>query len=45
MPEGSVKLHEVLRQEYQILRPGGDFSGANTNEVLEKLRRQEKPLS
>ncbi len=45
MPEGPVKLHEVLRDEYQTLRPGGDFSGENTSEVLEKLRRQEKPLS
>jgi len=45
MPEGPVKLHEVLRQEYQTLRPGVDFSGENTSEVLDKLRRQEKPLS
>ena len=45
MPEGPVKLHEVLRDEYQTLRPGGDFSGESTSEVLEKVRRQEKPLS
>src|ERR1700691_4450571 len=45
MPAGPVKLHEVLRQEYQTLRPGVDFSGENTSEVLDKLRRQEKPLS
>jgi len=45
MPEGPVKLHEVLRQEYQTLRPGVDFSGESTSEVLDKLRRQEKPLS
>ena len=45
MPAGPVKLHEVLRQEYQTLRPGVDFSGESTGEVLEKLRRQEKPLS
>jgi hypothetical protein len=45
MPEGPLKLHEVLRQEYQTLRPGVDFSGENTSEVLDKLRRQEKPLS
>ncbi len=45
MPAGPVKLHEVLRQEYQILRPDGDFSGENTSEVLDKLRGQEKPLS
>ena len=45
MPEGPVKLHEVLRQEYQTLRPGVDFSGENTSEVLDKLRTQEKPLS
>ena len=45
MPEGPVKLHEVLRQEYQTLRPGVDFSAENTSEVLDKLRRQEKPLS
>src|SRR5580698_1154136 len=45
MPEGPVKLHEVLRQEYQALRPGVDFSGENTAEVLDKLRGQEKPLS
>ena len=45
MPEGPLKLHEVLREEYQALRPGVDFSGENTREVLEKLRRQEKPLS
>jgi len=45
MPEGPVKLHEVLSQEYQALRPGVDFSGENTSEVLDKLRRQEKPLS
>jgi len=45
VPEGPLKLHEVLREEYQALRPGVDFSGENTSEVLEKLRRQEKPLS
>ena len=45
MPEGPVKLHEVLCQEYQTLRPGVDFSGENSSEVREKLRRQEKPLS
>lgn len=45
MPEGPLKLHEVLCQEYQALRPGVDFSGENTAEVLEKLRGQEKPLS
>jgi hypothetical protein len=45
MPEGPVKVHEVLREEYQALRPGVDFSGENTAEVLEKLRGQEKPLS
>jgi hypothetical protein len=45
MPEGPVKLHEVLREEYQTLRPGVDFSGENTADVLEKLRGQEKPLS
>jgi len=45
MPEGLVKLHEVLREEYQALRPGVDFSGESTSAVLEKLRRQEKPLS
>src|SRR5579859_2788779 len=45
MKEGPVKLHEVLCQEYQILRPGVDFSGENTGEVLDKLRRQHKPLS
>jgi hypothetical protein len=45
MPAGPVKLHEVLRQEYQTLRPGVDFSGESTSEVLDKLRRQEKPLS
>ncbi len=45
MPEGPVKLHEVLRQEYQTLRPGADFSGESTSEVLDKLRRQEQPLS
>src|SRR5271170_2134546 len=45
MPEGPLKLHEVLRQEYQTLRPGVDFSGENTSEVLDKLRQQEQPLS
>ena len=45
MPEGPVKLHEVLREEYQTLRPGVDFSGESTSEVLDKLRRQENPLS
>jgi len=45
MPEGPLKLYEVLREEYQALRPGVDFSGENTREVLEELRRQEKPLS
>jgi hypothetical protein len=45
MPEGPLKLYEVLREEYQALRSGVDFSGENTREVLEKLRRQEKPLN
>ena len=45
MPTGPLKLHEVLRQEYQTLRPGVDFSGENTSEVLDKLRQQGQPLS
>src|SRR5271155_6258701 len=45
MPAGPVKLHEVLREEYQALRPSGDFSGESTSEVVDKLRGQEKPLS
>ena len=45
MPAGPLKLHEVLREEYQTLRPGFDFSGENTTEVLDKLRQQEQPLS
>jgi len=40
-----VKLHEVLRQEYETLRRGVDFSGDNTSEVLDKLRQQKQPLS
>ncbi len=45
MPAGPLRLHEVLREEYQTLRPGFDFSGENTPEVLDKLRQQEQPLS
>jgi len=45
MPAGPVKLHEVLRQEYETLRRGVDFSGDNTSEVLDKLRQQKQPLS
>ncbi len=45
MPVGPLKLHEVLRQEYETLRPGVDFSGENTSEVLDKLRQQQQPLS
>jgi hypothetical protein len=45
VPAGPLKLHEVLREEYQALRPGVDFSGENTGEVLDKLRLQEQPLS
>jgi hypothetical protein len=45
MPEQPLRLHEVLRQEFEVLRPGADFSGETPSEVLEKLGRQAKPLS
>jgi len=45
MPEQPLRLQEVLRQEFEVLRPGADFSGEEADEVFDKLRRQPKPLS
>ena len=45
MPDGPSTLHQILREEYQTLRPGADFTSQNEAELFAKVHRQPQPLS
>lgn len=45
MADGPSTLHQVLREEYQVLRPDADFTCADEAELFAKIHRQPQPLS
>jgi len=45
MPDGPSTLHQILREEYQTLRPDADFTSQDEAELFAKVHRQPQPLS
>src|SRR5690349_14102356 len=45
MADGPSLLPQVLREEFQALRPGADITGATESELYAQVHRNAQPLS